>query len=116
TDTWFGELDVDYTHDGGHWRSKNAAKKPNFSQADVDASANLSERVALNGFQRAEVARNLDWSATLSWVSDDVMLRDFAASIRDAASNYLPTRTGFPFRPDGFSALAMADYFVLTNN
>ncbi len=115
TDTWFGELAWDYTHDGGNWRSRNA-DKPGAYRPDIDATGQLTERLSLNGFQRAEVAKNLDWSATLSWVSDDVILRDFAANIRDAASNYLPTRTGFLFRPDGFSALAMADYFVLTNN
>ncbi len=116
TDTWFGEFAVDYTHDGGHWRSKNAAKMPGASQPDIDATAQLTERVSLNGFQRATVAPNLDWSANVSWISDDSVLRDFAANIRDAASNYLPSRTELLYRPDGFSASAIADYFVLTNN
>ncbi len=126
TDTWFGELAWDYTHDGGNWRSKIAAQnlaklgtlteEQIASSQEVRGSERLTERVALNGFQRATIAPNLDWSGSLSWVSDDAILRDFAANIRDAASNYLPSRTEFLYRPDGFSALASTDYFVLTNN
>lgn len=116
TDMWFGEFAVDFTHDAGNWRSKNLNAQPVKDLSDVSASAQLTERVSLNGFQRATVAPNLDWSANVSWISDDAVLRDFAANIRDAASNYLPSRTELLFRPDGFSATAIADYFVLTNN
>ncbi|MBC7793025.1 MAG: LPS assembly protein LptD [Clostridia bacterium] len=81
-----------------------------------DASGELTERVMVSGSQRATVAPNLDWAFDFSWVSDDLILQDFATSIRDAASNYLPTRNEFIYRPEGWTALALADYFVLTDN
>ncbi len=115
TDTWFGEMDWDFTHDGGHWRSKNAearlirAGTPAALAAldpDVTGSAKLVNRLAINGLQRATIGNNLDWNANINWMSDDALLRDFAQSIRDATSNYLSSRTELLYRPEGWNASA----------
>ena len=118
TATWFGELNVDFTHDGQHGRSRtrNTLGGVAVNEAQQDASYDLVERVMLRGMQRATVAPNLDWAFDFNWVSDDLVLQDFATSIRDAASNYLPTRNELLYRPEGWSALAITDYFVVTNN
>ncbi|MEE2961143.1 MAG: hypothetical protein VYA34_10405 [Myxococcota bacterium] len=80
--------------------------------AESDRAYQLRHRVAV------KLGTDIDWSDSLyslirlNWVSDDLYPRDFAVSLYEQATHYIPSRAVLYFDSSYFTAQLGADYYL----
>lgn len=118
-----GSLEAQWTHDPRHWSAKRRQLEatPDLEPRDVVFNEqtpdwSLVDRIAVAWKQRAQLAAEMEWLLDAEWLSDDLYLRDFRASLREQAASYIPSRTQALWHGAPLSAIAAADYLLLLGN
>lgn len=126
-----GEFNVHWTYDPYHWSAKwlesDAYTRALEKGAAEDLIApppwkktspqwDLTHRVLVDLEQKVDFSPDLDWSTAIHWMSDDRILSDFALTMEEQSTLFMPSRSQVHWRPPATSLRLAADYFLLLNN